>query len=160
MITEGQSCPMDGTKVNEPVVRTVAILTAILAAAGTFLSLPLIYLLLIYDFFVRGFVNRKYSVIRVFGILINDIIEFKPKLIDGAPKQFAAKIGFVFSVSIFVLLLLQFTIAAYAVTAILLVCALLEGVLGFCVGCEFYFLLHGLGIIKTKLEDPNDYASL
>lgn len=142
-----QSCPVDGTKVNEPVVRIVAILVAILAVAGILLNQPLIFALLIYDFLVRGFVDRKYSILRYLALHANDITGFKEKLIDAAPKTFAAKIGFIFSVIILIALLLNWTLFAMVTTAVLLICALLEGVFGYCVGCEFYFILQKLKLI-------------
>ncbi len=142
-----QSCPVDGTKVNEPVVRIVAIFVAILAVAGILLNQPLIFALLIYDFFVRGFVDRKYSLLRYLALHTNDITHFKDKIIDAAPKKFAAKVGFIFSIIIFVALLLHLTVFAYTTTAILLVCTLLEGAFGYCVGCEFYFILQKLKLI-------------
>jgi hypothetical protein len=142
-----QSCPVDGTKVNEPVVRIVAILVAILAVAGILLNQPVIFGVLIYDFLVRGFIDRKYSILRLVALQINNVLNFKEKHIDAAPKTFAAKIGFIFSVIIFIALLLNWTLFATVTTTVLLICALLEGVFGYCVGCEFYFILQKLKLI-------------
>lgn len=131
-------CPINGEKINEPTVRTVAGIVVILASAGIYFQVYFIFLFLGYDFFVRGFYKKEYSLLRFIGIQITNLFNFNEKLIDAAPKRFAAKIGFFFSVIIFVLLLLQQFYAALIVTGILIVCAVLESVFAYCLGCQFY----------------------
>ncbi|MBL7801920.1 MAG: DUF4395 domain-containing protein [Chitinophagales bacterium] len=131
-------CPVNGEKINEPTVRTVAGIVVILAAVGIYFQLYFIFLLLSYDFFVRGFYKREFSLLRFIAIQITNQLNFKEKLIDAAPKRFAAKIGFIFSVIILSLLLLQHFHIALMVTIILIVCAILESVFAYCLGCQFY----------------------
>lgn len=131
-------CPVNGEKINEPTVRTIAGIVVILSALGIFLHLSFLFFLLGYDFFVRGFYKKEYSILRFIAIQITNLFNFKEKLIDAAPKRFAAKIGFFFSLTILVLLVLQQFYFALIVALILIVCAVLESVFAYCLGCQFY----------------------
>jgi len=131
-------CPINGEKINEPTVRTVAGIVVILASAGIYFQLYFIFLFLGYDFFVRGFYKKEYSLLRFIAIQITNLFNFNEKLIDAAPKRFAAKIGFFFSILILVLFLLQQFYLALIVTTILILCAILESVFAYCLGCQFY----------------------
>ncbi len=141
-------CPIDGNKVNEPTVRTVAGLAAIIAIVGIVTQSFIPFAFLAYDFFVRGFLNREGSLLRWLAIKIVDVLDFEPKLIDGAPKRFAAKVGFVFSITLSVLSLFHLPITIYSVGAILLICAILESVFAYCVGCEVYSLGQKFGVLS------------
>lgn len=131
-------CPVNGEKINEPTVRTVAGIVVILSSLGIYFHLSFIFLLLSLDFFVRGFYKKEYSLLRYIAIQITNLLKFNEKLINAAPKRFAAKIGFVFSFIILLLLLAQQFYIALIVTGILLVCAVLESAFGYCLGCQFY----------------------
>lgn len=131
-------CPINGEKINEPTVRIVAGIVVILASVGIFFNQPIIFLLLGCDFLVRGFYKKEYSFLRFVGIQITNALNFNIKLIDAAPKRFAAKIGFIFSLLILSLLLLQQLNVALILAIILIVCAVLESVFGYCLGCQFY----------------------
>lgn len=141
-------CPIDGNKVNEPTVRTVAGLVVIIAIVGITTQSFIPFAFLAYDFFVRGFSNREGSLLRWLAIKIVDMIDIEPKLIDGAPKRFAAKVGFVFSITLTILSLFHLPIALYSVGAILLFCAILESVFAYCVGCEVYALGQKFGVLS------------
>jgi hypothetical protein len=131
-------CPINGEKINEPTVRTVAGIVVILASVGIYFKLPFIFVLLGFDFFVRGFYKKEYSFLRLIAIQVTNLLNFKTKLIDAAPKRFAAKIGFIFSILILALVLLHEFNFALIVAVILIVCAVLESVFGYCLGCQFY----------------------
>ncbi len=131
-------CPINGEKINEPTVRTVAGIVVILASFGIYFKLSSIFVLLAFDFFVRGFYKKEYSFLRLIAIQVTNLLNFKTKLIDSAPKRFAAKIGFIFSILTLALVLLHKFNFALIVTVILIVCAVLESVFGYCLGCQFY----------------------
>jgi len=141
-------CPVDGTKVNEPTVRIVAGLVIVLASVGLVFQSPYIFAFLAYDFAVRGFDKRDWSPLRYVGIKLTNLFELKEHLIDAAPKRFAAKVGLLFSVTLVILSFLQLSTSAYVVGEILLLCAFLESVFAYCLGCEVYSLFFKL---KAKL---------
>ena len=91
------TCPIEGTQINEPTVRVVAFLIAITAAVGVWFQSPVIFLFLAFDFYVRGFYKKEWSLFRSIGIRTINVFDVKEKLIDAGGKKFAAKIGFIIS---------------------------------------------------------------
>jgi len=133
-------CPIEGTLINEPTVRVVAGLVAITAAAGIFFQSPVIFLFLAFDFFVRGFDKKEWSLFRYFGIKTVNLIDIKEKLIDAGGKKFASKVGFILSSILTVSAFLQLPTFVYALGGILVLFATLEAVLAYCVGCKIFTL--------------------
>jgi hypothetical protein len=132
------SCPVSPDRVNETVVRTVAVLVLACTCCVLYFQLPMGALLLAIDFTVRAFTNGRLSPLRQVALLIAQTLQLPAKPIDAAPKKFAAGVGIVFSTIIALFLLLNWIMAAYTAGAILLVCAFLEGAFGICVGCIVY----------------------
>jgi hypothetical protein len=143
-------CPIEGTKINEPTVRVVASLIAISALAGIWFQSQVIFLLLVFDFYVRGFGKKQWSVFRYLAIQTVTILDVKEKLIDAGGKKFAAKIGLILSILLTVSTILQWPVAVYTLGGMLVICALLESVLAFCVGCEVYSLLQKINFFSTE----------
>lgn len=136
------SCPIDGNQINEPTVRVVALLVAITAATGAWLQSPYIFLFLAYDFYVRGFDKKQWSLFRLIGIKAVNILEVREKLIDAGGKKFAAKIGFIFSAALTLFTLFGWQAGVFVLSATLVVFALLESTLAYCVGCKVYSILN------------------
>jgi hypothetical protein len=65
-------------------------------------------------------------------------LNFTPRWIDKAPKIFAARVGFLFSMLMLVLTLSGVTIAAISTASVLVLFAFLECGLNFCAGCWVY----------------------
>jgi hypothetical protein len=131
-------CPIEGTLINEPTVRVVAGLVAITAAVGVYFQSPIIFLFLAFDFFVRGFNKKEWSLFRYFGIKTINVINVKEKLIDAGGKKFASKVGFILSLILTIAGFLQIQEVIYALGGILVVFATLESVLAYCVGCKIF----------------------
>jgi hypothetical protein len=133
-------CPIEGTLINEPTVRVVAALVAITSVAGIYFQSPVIFLFLAFDFYVRGFNMKQWSLFRFFGIKTVSIIDIKEKLIDAGGKMFASKVGFILSAILTTSTFLQMHITVYILGGILVLFATLEAVLAYCVGCKIYTL--------------------
>lgn len=71
-----------------------------------------------------------------------------PKMVAGAPKRFAQAIGLVMSSVAFGLFLAGFAAAGTAVLCVLVLAALAEAALGFCLGCWIYGQLQRAGIVS------------
>lgn len=132
------TCPIEGTKINEPTVRVVASLIAVTTALGIWFQSPIIFLFLAFDFYVRGFYKKQWSLFRYFGIRAVNAFDVPEKLIDAGGKRFAAKIGFIMSVILTVLAIMQWSVATTLVGGILVLFATLESALAYCVGCKIY----------------------
>jgi len=133
-------CPIEGTLINEPTVRVVAGLVAITAAVGIYFQSPIVFLFLAFDFFVRGFDKKEWSLFRYFAIKTVNFIDIKEKLIDEGGKKFASKVGFILSTVLAIAAFLQLPIVVYALGGILVMFATMEAVLAYCVGCKIYTL--------------------
>ena len=135
------SCPINGTIVNENVVRTIAVFVTLLVTISLFLNFYIITLFLVFDFASRSFFDGKLSLLKLLSVEITNRLNIQPKPTDGAPKKFAALLGFIFVNVIFILQYFGFVNAAIAVGSLLLICAFLEAFLGYCVGCVIYQLM-------------------
>jgi hypothetical protein len=98
-----------------------------------FIIIPIFLLI---DFALRGFGFGKYSILGFVAEKLVVLLKLKEKPIYFPPKQFAAQVGFIFSLTL--LLFNIFDINAIVISLILLICAGLEAFFNFCVGCYVY----------------------
>ena len=135
-------CPVSNIKADEAVARTSAILTVLITAAALLLNSYFILLLLAADFAVRSFFTGITSPVKIISNRIAGILNITNKrFTDAAPKKFAALLGMTFSLLAGLLLVFHLPIAAAITASLLIVCAFLEGVFGFCLGCFLYTIL-------------------
>lgn len=146
------TCPVSAERVNASVVRTIAIFITIIALFAVILNNYFLTLFLVLDFFSRAFFRGKGSLLKNFSFQLVKKIHLKSNMIDAAPKAFAAKIGFGFSIAILLSQLLNWYISANIFAGILSLCALLEGIFEICLGCYFYTFYHQL---KQRITDEN-----
>ena len=133
-------CPVSPLRVNENVVRIVAALVVLLTASYLLTSSIYPVLLLLIDFYIRAFTQLRYSPLSWLGNQIRVGLGLQEILIDKAPKIFAARVGFLFSLAILLLAYLH-PPSSIVVAILLIVFALLESVLNLCVGCLVYTYL-------------------
>ncbi len=138
------TCPVSAGRTDENVVRAVALLTLIITAFILITDNYLLSLFLLGDFVLRGFNLGKYSVLRFVSKYIVEVLNIKPKPIDSAPKLFAAKIGIVFALLIFIAQISNLYVLFLSTSVVLIACAFLESVFGICLGCYFYTILNKL----------------
>lgn len=133
-------------RVNEKAARTTAMLVVALAAAtllsAIFLPAGVTIALntaLAVGFILRVYAGPKYS---PFGQLsvryLADAVFGEPRIVSGAPKQFAQGIGVVFSLTALGFTVLGATLGTVATLALLIAAASAEAFLGFCAGCWIY----------------------
>ncbi|UFH53995.1 DUF4395 domain-containing protein [Spirosoma sp. KNUC1025] len=132
-------CPVDGVKVNEYKVRTVAFLILLTTLAYLLTSYWLLPLILMVDFALRAFDYSQFSPFAQLSGRIVKTLNFPVLLIDQAPKRFAAGVGLVFA--IIIIGLQGLGISTLVVAGILAVFAALESLAGFCAGCYAYTFL-------------------
>lgn len=138
-------CPISHQRVDENRVRLNAVLVVILMVAAFLWSASAIVFLVAADFFLRGFTSCKTSPIAFLSSQIASATSMSPKLIDKAPKIFAARLGFIMSAVIFGLMVSGNIVSAYVVAGVLVFCATLEFAAKICVGCLIYtFISHRL----------------
>jgi hypothetical protein len=124
-------------RVNETAIRFIGGFVALLTIATIASNLLWIPLYLAIDFFFRAFTDIK-PPLGLLAKFITEKFQLKPKLTFAPPKKFAAAVGFVFSLTITILLLLNLKVTALITAGVLLICAILESAFGICVGCYVY----------------------
>ena len=135
-------CPVSNVKADEYVARTAAFLTVALTVTALLLGNYFILFLLAGDFAIRSFSNGNYSPVKIISGQITGILDIRnKKLIDSAPKRFAALLGMTFSFLSGMFLLMQLPVIAVIVASMLIFCAFLEGVFGYCLGCVVYTII-------------------
>jgi hypothetical protein len=134
-------CPISNEYINERVTRINALLGILLLVTGLVFNAVIFIAILTADFYTRAFSNAKYSPISYLSHKMSNALNLNKKEIDKAPKIFAARIGFLLSLTITVFMLLQFNNAAFIVGGILIFFASLEFALAICMGCILYTYL-------------------
>lgn len=131
-------CPISNEKANENVVRITAFWVVMLTAL--FILVPNVYvpLYLAMDFYIRAFTKSKYSPLSWMSAGVARWMNLEPHWIDKAPKIFAARVGLLFSILMFSLVVFGLTVPAVIAASVLVLFAFLECGLNFCAGCWVY----------------------
>lgn len=141
MESVGVSCPVNGVRVNEYVVRLIAAQVIVLGATAWWFEQPLITLFLLIDFGFRAFDAARFSLLRQLALGLTVLFKLTPKPTDAAPKQFAALLGLLVIATFLLSQLIDLQITAAVIVSLLMIFATLESVFSFCVGCVMYQLL-------------------
>jgi len=131
-------CPVNGEKINENVARIAAFIVIIVTVTAVLFKLPVLLIALGADFALRAFTSGAYSPVKYVSKQLFRLSFLSEKIGDAAPKQFAAGIGFVFSLAIAAFQFTQYYILANSFATVLLFCAALESFAGYCLGCTVY----------------------
>jgi hypothetical protein len=134
-------CPISDQRVNEHVTRINAFLTIITVVLAFVMNSIFLLAFLMADFFIRAFTEIKFSPISFASHYLNNALSLSVRMIDKAPKIFAARLGFLMTTVIAGLFILHLPIAAMIVAGILIFFAALEFVFAICVGCMIYTYL-------------------
>ena len=129
-------CPLSLKRINTCTARINAGLAVILVIISLFWINIWIPLFLTIDFFVVGFLEK--TSLRSF--IAKKIIK-KLKIgtmVNAGPKLFAAKIGFLASLTITLCVLLDWIATYYFVAGIITAAAGAEAIFEFCLGCKIF----------------------
>ena len=134
-------CPISDQRVNEYVTRINALLTIVIVVLAFVLNSVFLFAFLIADFFIRAFTEIKFSPVGLASHYVSNALSLSVKLIDKAPKIFAARLGFLMTTVIACLFILNMSMASMIVAGLLVFFAALEFVFAICVGCWIYTYL-------------------
>ena len=134
-------CPISDQRVNEQVTRLNAMITIGIVVLAFVLNCVLLFIFLMADFFIRAFTEIKFSPINFASHYMSHTLNLPIRMIDKAPKVFAARLGFLMTTVIAGLFIFSFKIASVIVAGILIFFASLEFLLAVCVGCLIYTYL-------------------
>jgi hypothetical protein len=144
-------CPVSHILVNENRVRIVASFVFLTGLSYLLAPCWAIAAFLAIDFFLRGFGKGRYSLFNTLSGWIVRKLSIKDKPIDQAPKLFAARLGFILAVLLFVSDVFFPLQLGYGIAAVLVLFSFLESALGFCAGCYMYSLIKKFfpGVLKA-----------
>jgi len=134
-------CPISDQRVNEQVTRLNAMFVIGTVILGFVLNTALLFIFLMADFFIRAFTELRFSPISYVSHYLVNALNLPAKMIDKAPKTFAARLGFLMSTMITGLFISGLNTASVVVGTILVFFASLEFLLAICVGCMIYTYL-------------------
>ena len=139
-----EACPISFKTIDERVARVNGALTVLTLALTVFGGLPWLLLPLGADFFIRAFLEPKYSPFAAAGRKLVKALGLAPKMTNAGPKIFAARLGFLFCALAYALYWSGFALAGNTVAGLFMFFAFLEAAFGFCVACKVYPLISAL----------------
>jgi hypothetical protein len=144
-----EACPISFKQINEKAARVNGWLTVAVLLAFILTDIKWIAPILGIDFFIRGFLEPKFSALASLSRLFLKLLKIKPQMTNAGPKIFAARLGFFFCIVVSALSFSGLTLAGQIFAGIFAFFAFLEGAFGFCLACKVYPLL-----LALKKEEP------
>lgn len=142
------SCPVDHVKVDENKIRLIALLVLFCGIGYLLTGYILIIVFLAADFLPRMLGKPQYSILAKIAGLLAALFKLNPKPTDRGPKRFAAGMGFVFNMLILFVALMNWSVIAVVLTAMLCCFAFLEAFASVCIGCFIYTILQNAALIR------------
>ncbi len=142
------SCPISTRRVDANMVRMISFQVALFTLIFLITQESSFAWVILFDFLMRAFRLSSFSPFEMIGKFVLRGWGIAPKLCDESPKRFALYLGLVTSLFIVVFYFAGFTLFATILAVILLICALLETVFDFCIGCKLYYAIQiGKGLL-------------
>jgi len=143
-----QSCPISTRRVDSNMVRVISFQVALFTVILLMTQETLFAIILLFDFLMRTIRQQYLSPFHIIGKFFLTGWGVAPKLCDESPKRFALYLGLVISLFLVVFYFAGFTVFATLISCILLICALLETLFDFCIGCKIYYAIQIMNVMK------------
>ena len=148
------SCPISTRRVDANMVRAISFQVALFAVILLFTQESFFALVLLFDFTVRTLRLSKLSPFHLIAQFLLTGWGIAPKLCDESPKRFALYLGLVMTLTLAIVFAAGLTTIATFIAVILLICALLETLFDFCIGCKIYYAIQ---LIKAMGKNDRDF---
>ena len=145
-----QSCPISLRRVDSNMVRAISFQVALFTVILLVTQESIFALILLFDFLMRTLRLSQFSPFHIISKFVLTGWGVAPRLCDESPKRFALYMGLVTSLFLVLLYTAGFTTFATVITVILLICALLETLFDFCIGCKIYYAIQ---IVKGYINN-------
>ena len=135
------ACPISFEKIDSNVSRISSMLVASLVIA--YLASSNIYILyyLAFDFYMKLFCQKKFSLISQLSQVTKTILRLKDRYSDGGSKRLAGYFGGVFILLLISSAHLNMYTFSIVVGVIFISCSLMDAFFNYCVGCKIYFII-------------------
>ncbi len=142
------SCPISQRRIDTNIVRVVSFQLFLFTLLFAVTRNDLFIFVVLYDFAARVFRQERYSPFAQIAKTVLKHWDVTPNFSDESPKRFALYLGFITSIAITLFALLGLVKTALFVAFILMICAILEVLFDFCIGCKLYYVLQLTKVIK------------
>ncbi len=136
-----QACPISYKQIDGTIARINAFFITFFIVIFLYTTISIIVYFLAVDFFIRIFLNKKYSPVFNLSKNVKRVLRLQTSLSEAAPKKMAAYFGLFFTVFISVTNTLSLYETAYIASLILLFCSSLELFFNYCLGCKIYYII-------------------
>ena len=144
------SCPISTRRVDSNMVRITSFQVALFTVLLLITQESFFALVILFDFFMRALRLSNFSPFEIVGNFVLKEWGIVPKLCDESPKRFTLYLGLLTSLFLVIFYFADFTTFTTAIAVILLICALLETLFDFCIGCKLYYAIQiGKGILEN-----------
>ena len=144
------SCPISTRRVDSNMARIISFQVALFTMIFLVSQESFFVFIILFDFFIRALRQSNFSPFQIVGTFVLKGWGIAPKLCDESPKRFALYLGLVTSLFIVIFYVAGFTTFAAWIAIILLICALLETLFDFCIGCKLYYAIQiGKGLLEN-----------
>ena len=150
--TISASCPISTRRVDSNIIRAISFQIALFAIILLVTQEKFFAFILLFDFTVRTLRFQKLSPFYLIAEFILTGWGVAPKLCDESPKRFALYLGLSISGLLVLLFAANLLTLATIIIVILFICAVLETLLDFCIGCKIYY---GIQILKGMTSARN-----
>jgi len=144
------SCPISTRRVDSNMVRLISMQVALFTVILLFTHEVLFAFVLLFDFSVRVLRKPTLSPFHQVAKFVLQVLDLPPKFCDESPKRFALYLGLSVSATLVVLSTAGLEKVAAAITIILLLCALLETLFDYCIGCKLYYTIQIMSSLKNR----------
>jgi hypothetical protein len=134
-----QACPISLHRVDANIVRIIAFEVVITTVLLLVTQELLFALILLFDFVVRTLRLMHLSPFYLVAKASIGYFSLTPKMCDESPKRFALYLGLAIALALVLLYATNFGIFATITASILLLCAVLEALFDYCIGCKIYY---------------------
>jgi len=149
------ACPISNETMDERGARLCALIVLVPLGLSLGLSAAWPAVFLAVDFGLRGFGARRWSPVARLARALVAVLRLEPRPTNAGPKAFAAKLGLGFSVVMALAFLSGHPGLGWAAGVPFGLCALLEGGLGYCVGCRIYQVWQQLHPLPSAAGTPS-----
>jgi len=142
------SCPISNRRIDSHLVRLISLQVLVWSLFFIVTQSLFFTLVILFDFTVRLVRKESYSPFTQVGKFILKQWSALPRYTDESPKRFALYLGFVMGVITPLFALFGWSPAAVAVASVLMICAFIEVLFDFCIGCKIYYAIQLFKVIK------------
>lgn len=139
-----KSCPLAFRQIDGTVARMNAVGVSLMLVMFLFTGFTWLLYLLAADFVFRLYISKVFSPINWISMGVTQFCAWPKVMVDAGAKRLAAHFGLVFVIALIVLSHMGIASAVYAVSAVFLLCTVLEIGFGYCIGCEIYHIFSRL----------------